>query len=364
MRAIIFAGGVGTRMWPISRTSTPKQFEKMIGTKSTLQLTLDRLRPAFAWENIYISTGQKYISIIRRQLPKIPAKNIIGEPEMKDLGPAVGYALSVLKRSQQDGDKPVAILWSDHIMQKANLFKKVLIAGAKYIKNNPDKFLFLGHKARFANQNLGWIEVGKKISRIDGSEVYEFKSWKYRPDQKTADKFYNSKKHYWNLGYWVVKPDFVLDQYKKFAPEIYKKLQLIMKDYASPKALSTLKRIYPTMEKISFDDAILEKLECKKAVVLVADFGWSDVGTWQALKEALQKDQKDCVLKGEVFLNGECEDNIVYNYNKKQLIVGIDLKGFSVVNTGDVLMICPLSSMPKIKQVVTTFKEGKNKKYT
>jgi mannose-1-phosphate guanylyltransferase len=361
MKAVIFAGGIGTRMWPISRTSTPKQFEKMVDMKSTLQLTVERLRPEFAWNNIYISSGKEYIKIIREQLPNIPLENIIGEPMMRDVAPAVGYALSII--SKKDDNTPVAILWSDHILNDVAKFKKVLIAGGAYIKNNPDVFLFLGHSPRFANQNLGWIETGKAKGKINGFPIYTFKSWKYRPNLVLANNFLRSKRYYWNPGYWVVKPAFVLQQYKRFKPDMYQKFQKIMLAYGTNKFQKVLEEVYPTMEKISFDDAILESLEPEKAVVLTADFGWSDIGTWQALKEALQKNKQGNVIKGEVYID-KCCDNLIYNYNKKQLIVALDLKGLVVVNMDDILMICNQESMPRIKDTVNIFKHGKNRKYT
>ena len=180
MKAVIFAGGVGTRMWPLSRVHSPKQFEKMVDSKSTLQLTVGRLRPQFDWKDIYISTGMQYLSLVKKQLPKIPASNIIGEPEMRDVAAAVGYLASIV--AKQENDKPMVILWSDHLMKKVNLFRNALQVGGEYISQNQDKILFIGQKARFANQNLGWIQMGKKISNTNGFKVYKFKSFHYRPN--------------------------------------------------------------------------------------------------------------------------------------------------------------------------------------
>lgn len=361
IKAVVFAGGVGTRMWPLSRVRTPKQFEKIIDKKSTLQMTIDRLRPEFSWENIYISTGAKYKHIISQQLPKIPLKNIISEPARRDVAASVGYASSILAKTSSN--EPFVILWSDHLMKKVSVFKKVLQTGGEFINSHKNKFLFIGQEPRFANQNLGWIELGKEKNKINGFSIYEFKSWKYRPNIQLARQFYKSKRHYiWNPGYWIVTPSFVLEQYKRFMPEMYKKLIKLQQSYGTKEHSKQLGKIYPTLEKISFDDAILEKLEPEKAVVLPADFGWSDIGTWQALKEALQVKKSDNVTKGEVF-SFQCENNLIYNYNK-QIITAIDLEGLVVINTNDVLLICPQESMKNIKKVVNQFKQTKNKKYT
>lgn len=360
MKAVIFAGGVGTRMWPLSRERTPKQFERVIDNKSTLQLTIERLRPDFAWKDIYISTGARYISIVKKQLPKVPSSNIIGEPEMRDVAGAVGYLSAIIAKTLPD--EPFVILWSDHLMEKVDVFRKVLRVGGEFIRRNKDKFLFIGQKPRFANQNLGWIETGKQVEKIDGFNIYQFKSWKYRPNIQLARQFFKSSHHVWNPGYWIVTPRFVLEQYRRFMPVMYKKIIKLQQSFGTKEHKKQLEKIYPTFEKISFDDAILEKLEPKKAVVLAADFGWSDIGTWQALKEALQKSAIDNVTKGKVFLY-EAEDNLVYNYTN-QLITAIEVNGLVVVNTDDVLLICSKESMKSIKKVVNKFKQSKYKRFT
>src|SRR3989338_982470 len=154
MKAIIFAGGVGTRLWPLSRRRSPKQFEKVIGDKSTLQLAVERLLPDFSWEDIYIATSGRYEAIVYQQLPKLPKTNLISEPEIRDVGPAVGLVTAVLYK--KFGDVPVVILWSDHLVKKTSLFKKIIAACEKVIKEKRQTIVFIGQKPRFASQNLGW----------------------------------------------------------------------------------------------------------------------------------------------------------------------------------------------------------------
>jgi mannose-1-phosphate guanylyltransferase len=359
MKAVIFAGGVGTRMWPLSRKSTPKQFEKIVGEKSTLQLSIDRLRPEFDWKDIYISTGQRYTHIIKKQLPKIPKSNIIGEPEMKDVAPAVGYLMAILAKKAPNS--PVIILWSDHLMKHVNRFKTIVIKGGEYIRKNTDKFLFIGQKPRFANQNLGWIEYGKKLTNLDKYQVSEFKSWHYRPDQKTADKYFKGGKHAWNPGYFIVNPKFVFEQYKKHTPKMYKKLATLQKSYGKFNHKRQLKKIYPTFEKISFDDAILMKVPSKQAVVVSADLGWSDIGTWEALKEALQKKPDDNITEGKV-VAFNTKNSVIYNFSD-QLVTGIDLDDMVVVTTEDAILVCPQKSIPNIKKMLNTFDGTELEKY-
>lgn len=348
MKAVIFAGGVGTRLWPLSRKSSPKQFEKVVGDKSTLQLSVERIRPDFAWEDIYISTGEQYRDLVHLQIPDLPEQNIILEPEMRDVGPAVGLATALLGRG---GPKTTfAILWSDHLIKNTDLFKKVLRVAGLSLKNDPNKIIFLGQTPRFASQNLGWIEFGNKLKELEGISFYQFKSWHYRPDIASATQYLKSGYHAWNPGYFVSSCGFILDQYKKYVPQMYEGLIKLQKAFGRTSYDKLLKTIYPTFPKISFDNAVLEQLPPQVAHVLRVDLGWSDVGAWEALKEALQVSDEQSVTRGKVFLK-DCRDCLVYNYTD-QLVTTIDLDGHLVVNTNDVVLVCHKNSVPKIKKLV------------
>jgi len=341
MKIVIFAGGVGTRLWPLSRKNSPKQFEKILGDKSTLQLAVDRLRPDFAFEDIYIATGKRYEEVVKEQLPKIPAKNFFFEPAVKDVGPAVGLSLSLIGRDHPNS--PIAILWSDHFVKKERRFREVLRFAEDLVAKNNNSLILIGQRARFANQNLGWIEFGREIQEIRGTKVFEFKKLIYRPTLSEAEKFLETDNFAWNPGYFVTTPKFLLSQFEKFAPDLYKGIMKI-------KNKETLEAIYPTLEKISFDNAILEKIDSGVVSVIAADLGWSDVGAWEALKEALEKASDENVTKGKVLVT-DSQDNLVFNYTD-QLVVGIDLEKMIVINTDDVSLICHKNSVPKIKKLV------------
>jgi mannose-1-phosphate guanylyltransferase len=360
LRVVIFAGGVGTRMWPLSRKATPKQFEKIIDNKSTLQLAVDRIRPEIKDEDIYISSGKRYIPTIAEQLPNIPKSNLIGEPEMRDVAPAVGYLMAILAKEDPWG--PVAILWSDHLMDKVQIFKDVLQAGAEYIRENKEVFVFLGQKPRFANQNLGWIQHGNKKTQINGFYVNEFISWHYRPSQEKADEYFKSEEYTWNPGYFVVAPQFVLNQFKSLMPQMYQDLISLQESYGTSEHEAMLNEMYPKFERISFDDAIVTKTHPNQAVVLPVDLGWSDIGTWEALREALQSNPEGNQLKGNVTA-WESKNSLIYNYTDKH-IAGVGLDGMVVVATDDVIMVAPQEKIPEVKKMLKSFEGTDLEKFT
>ena len=348
MKAIIFAGGVGTRLWPISRKNAPKQFEKISGDKSTLQLAVERLYPDFSPSDIYVSTGEKYKDIIFEQLSDIPRENFIFEPEVRDVGPAVAAACAIVGKTAPDA--PIAIIWSDHFVKKERRFREVLKFAEELVNQDRDRLVFIGQRARFANQNLGWLEFGDEVAAIKDTKVFQFKRLIYRPSLADAQNYLESDNFAWNPGYFVTTASFILDSFQQFAPGIYDGVVKIQNSVGTDSYESVMRREYPMLEKISFDDAVLEKLDPANVLVIAADLGWSDVGAWEALKEALQIQSDENVVRGKVLLT-DSSDNLVFNYTD-QLTAGIDLKGMIVINTDDVLLICNKDSAPKIKKLV------------
>ncbi|EKD86160.1 MAG: hypothetical protein ACD_37C00437G0003, partial [uncultured bacterium] len=206
---------------------------------------------------------------------------------------------------------------------------------------------FIGQKPRFANQNVGWIQKGEIIGKMGGLELFQFKKLKYRPKLSQAEDFFGDEHYVWNLGYFVTTPAYLLEKFKKYVPDMYENLIKIITAENYDKSLEEL---YPKFEKISFDDAILEKFPGTGISVISVDIGWSDIGAWEALKEALSDNEDENVTKGDVMIE-DSRDTLVFNYTK-QLLVGIDLSEMLVIVTEDVILVCPKTSVPKIKKLV------------
>lgn len=338
MNIVIFAGGAGTRLWPLSRKNSPKQFEKLKDDTSTLQMAVERVRE-FGIDNMYISTNEKYTDLIKEQIPDFHHHYIYTEPARRDLAAAVGLMLMRLKAAGESGT--VGIIWSDHFMDKPEAFSQALRDAEELVKENSKQFVFLAETPRFANHNLGWIHLGEQI---EGNK-FAFQGWKYRPELATCKEMFNSGEWMWNPGYFVFDIDFCLSLYKERQPELYSELQKMVADEAY------LQEAYKTLPAMSFDTAIVEHLEPSQATVLKVDLGWSDPGTLYAMKEALVSESDVNFTKGTV-LTRETTDSFVYNEEEGKLVTTIGLEGMIVVNTKGALLVCHKDDVPNIKELL------------
>ncbi len=362
MKAVIFVGGTGTRLWPLSRSKSPKQFRSYIHQKTMFQLAIDRLVPEFSFDDIYVSTGADYKNDLIDQVPDLKESHLILEPVMRDVGPAVGLVAALFAKKFKD--EPIAILWgSDHLVKDEVKFRAMLYAGEAYIKENPNKIVFFGQQPRFASTNLGWIKIGSQIETNSDIPFYKFKGWKYRPDPETANSYFATGKHVWNPGYFLVTSTYLWKLFEIHAPKLFRQLKIIYDAIDTPSYESVLQEIYPTLEKIHFDNAVIEHVDPNDAIVISSDFGWSDVGAWEQLKEALQDSKTANVTRGNVHLK-DSQDTLVFNHEDEKTIVGIDLNDFLIVNTPDVLLVTKKTSVSKIKTLVESLKDTDLEKLT
>lgn len=350
MKIVIFAGGSGRRLWPISRQKTPKQFEPIVGDRSTLQMAVDRVRDVYGIENVYVSTGERYVDILAEQLPDMPPENLIGEPTRRDLAAAVGLAMSHIARVAEPNE-PIAILWGDNTMQDVAVFQDVLATAEQLILTNEAKITFIGETPRFANDQLGWIGLGEQFGKIGKQPYYGFKSLTYRPAYDVCQEMFANETHCWNSGYFVTTPAYVQAAYQQHQPTMYGQLQEIQATIGAANYQETLHRVYPKMDSLSFDDAVLVHLDPTEARVLHGEMGWSDPGTLYALKEAIAPEVGANAVKGLVRAL-ETSDSLLYNYDKGKLLVGVGLEGMIVVNTEDAILVVPKDKIPLVKTFV------------
>ncbi len=354
MKIVIFAGGFGRRLWPISLSSSPKQFEPILGDRSTIQLAVDRVWEQYGAENIFISTNERYADIIRRQLPMIPEENVIGEPTRRDLAAAVGLAMTHLAHHGQ-ADEPVAILWGDNYMKDVETFRGVLKTAEQIVAGGQAEIVFMGETPRFANANLGWIRLGAERGVIDGRPYYDFGGLTYRPPQAECEAMFAAGDCVWNTGYFVTRIGYVQQAYERHMPAMWHDLARIGAAIGQEAYEAALAAVYPTLESISFDDAILTHLDPADACVLYAPMGWSDPGTLYALKESINPDPQANVTRGRV-IDSESSDSLIYNYEPDKLVMAVGLDGMIVVNTPQAVLVVHKSHIRQVKDLVEGFK--------
>lgn len=353
MKIIIFAGGSGRRLWPISRKKSPKQFEPIIGEKSTLQLAVDRVEPLYGAKNVFISTNSRYTEILKNQLPHLPPQNVIGEPTRRDLAAAVGLSMMHLAHDLENDvqNEPVAILWGDNYMNNVDNFRQLLQSSEALLQRQEAKILFIGETPRFANANLGWLGLGEKRGECNGRDYFQFGSLSYRPAKEACDTMFAEKTHVWNTGYFVTTVGFILDLYKQHKPKMWAGLSTIKAAIGQANYHDVLNEVYPKLEEISFDDAILTHVAPSDALVLHSDMGWSDPGTLYSLKEAIDGTPNSTVVNGLVRTK-KLSDSLVYNYESDKLVVAAGLDGVIVVNTEDAVLVVHKDHIPLVKKIV------------
>lgn len=339
MKFLILAGGVGSRLWPLSTNEKPKQFHSFIGDKTLLQLAYDRLGFASP-HDIFIATNSDYTNLVLEQLPLVESDHVISEPSRRDTGPSISFAMKFLA-DRFGPNETVSIIYADHLILKTDEFKtKLEYAHALVHENN--KFVIIEVKAKTPNTNFGYVKIGDLVKEEDGNEVFELDHFTEKPNYETAKKFVESFKYLWNTGIYIFKTGHFLEKLKEFAPEIYGPL-LKIEDFAN------CQNIYNTFPKISLDYALLEKINPKDVWIIPAELGWSDIGTWNALHQELTTHSSENLSDGNVSLL-DCNGNLVINKENQKKIVVINANNLVVINTPDQLLICNKDEDLKIKE--------------
>lgn len=338
MKAVILAGGAGTRLWPLSTEEKPKQFHSLTSDKTLLQEAAERLE--FLNSNsIYVATNEKYVPYIEEQLPQIPRENIIVEPALRDTATCIGYAAAVIGKNHPD--EVMAVVYADHLVQdKAEFAAKLQAAEKLALRDNTLNIVEV--EAREPNVNFGYVEVGEKLEEIDGNAVLAFKKFTEKPDLETAKQYVGSGNYLWNTGYYVWKVSDILERYQKHLPDTYDRLMRMQQDPESVEAE------YPECEKISIDYAIMEKLQPEEVRILPAKLGWSDIGTWETLFKELSTGES--VKKGPT-QELDSEGNLIYNYEDGKKLSVLGMKNTVIVNTGSEILVCPLSESQNVKKL-------------
>ena len=335
---VIMAGGAGTRFWPVSRTARPKQFLDITGTgKSFLRYTFERFAGIFPVENIIVVTTARYDRLVMEQIPELLPENLLVEPYVRDTAPCIAYATyTILKRNP---DATMVVSPADHLIMDEDKFRKTVIDALDYASKT-DVLMTMGIRPTKADSNYGYIQAVGGKAAFENEEPMPVKTFTEKPDPALAKVFIDSGEFFWNAGIFAWNARIIRQEMEKYIPEVTRLFAGWENVFGTPVEPEFIGRAYSDCIKISIDYGVMEKTD--RAWIYPARFGWADIGNWEALYG--NYDKKD--NHGNAFISGErlSDGNrnlLVYSKKKDKLMAIKGLDNFMVIDTDDVLLICP-----------------------
>ncbi len=346
--AVIMAGGGGTRFWPLSRQNVPKQLLNLSGNDSMINETIKRFGDIIPNESIYIVTSKAQEKPLKEIVADtIPQKNILYEPVGRNTAPCILYAAMVLKRRYGEGI--MCVFPSDHYIDHVAQFNSTLLH-CMDLAEKTDGLITIGIRPKYAATGYGYIKFIDRENYSGGLKVEEFVE---KPEFKTAEEYLRTGNYLWNSGMFIWRISSIISNFQRFLPRLYEKMHLIVDAIDTPEEQDLLETIYPQLQSISIDYGIMERSD--DVYVVPGDFGWNDVGSWDALGSIFAPDNDGNIIKAD-HVGVDSKNCIIYGDGK--LISTIGLEGMIVVNTDDALLICPKSKAQDVKKIVDKLRES------
>jgi mannose-1-phosphate guanylyltransferase len=345
--ALIMAGGGGTRLWPLSRKDRPKQSLKLLGERTMFQIAVDRLAPLFPPERILVVTGAGYAGDLQAQRPSLPAENFVLEPAPRGTAPAIGLSAQAVRRRDPQG--LMACLTADHFIGDEARFRDVLAAAAQAAAQG---FLVtLGIQPTYPATGYGYIQRGQALHAAGRWEVFRAARFKEKPKLPEAEAMLADGQHSWNSGMFIWRADRILAEFARQMPEFYKQLSEIESEPGN------LARVWEGVPSTTIDYGIMEGAT-DVAVIPADGLGWNDIGSWESLLETLAPDESGNVVVGGEHLGLDTTGTLVHaSRGQRRLVATIGVSNLVIVDTGDVLLVCPRERSQEVRAVVEALKQ-------
>jgi mannose-1-phosphate guanylyltransferase len=354
---VIMAGGIGSRFWPMSRTSFPKQFHDILGIGRTLlQMTYDRFLPVCSPEHILVVTNERYRNLVQEQLPDLDPSQILCEPFMRNTAACIAYASFWI--AERETDAQIIVAPSDHLILDNDEFRAIIRLSLEQAKLSGN-LVTLGIKPTRPDTGYGYIQWTDAKQAHDG-RIKKAKTFTEKPSIELARDFIESGDFHWNSGIFIWTLPAILNAFERYLPDMFKAFADGAGLYGTAEERDFIYKAYSSCENISIDYAIMEK--AKNVNVVLGDFGWSDLGTWGSLHTHLAHDEHRNGVVGKNVMLYNCANNVV-NIQGDKLTVLHGLNGFIVVDSGDILLVCKKEDEQKIKQFVNDIKIQKGEEW-
>jgi len=350
LHAVIMAGGSGTRFWPESRNQRPKQLLGLVGDRTMIQSTVDRLGTLVPVDRVLIVTNARLVSAIAEQLPALPPQAILGEPCKRDTAPCIGLAAMQLVRT--DPDAIMAVMPSDHVIGPDSAYQEAIAEGARLVAQSPGRIVTYGIKPSYPAETFGYIERGEPVK---GAKIaaYAVRQFREKPKAEVAREYLAAGNFYWNSGIFLWHAQTILAALKQYQPEMYARLATIEATAGKPDYQATLEREFAAIRGVSIDYAVME--HARDVVVVEAPFGWDDVGSWQAMARLQGTDADGNTIQAR-HLGLNTKGSIVRG-GREHLIVTLGVQDCIVVHTPDATLVANKHDEESIRQLVKLLEE-------
>ena len=341
--ALIMAGGKGTRFWPLSTEEKPKQFLNLIGEETMIQMTVNRIKPIIPLERIFVCTGEMYIDLVKEQLPELPERNIIVEPEGRNTAPCIALSALVINRYYKNST--MVVLPSDHLIVDEEEFRNTVLEAKNFINDNNNAIITLGMEPSRAETGYGYIKCSEIKSKVIEKEVIKVEKFVEKPNKELAEEYISNGNYLWNGGMFLWTVENILNEISKYSPDTYEALNKI-EEVEEGSLQELINKKYVNTEAISIDYAVLEK--SKEVYVIPSNFGWDDVGSWEAIERYTEKDCLGNILIGQATsLKGE--NNLLVTSNHKVIVEG--LSDIYVIENDGKIIIGQKSNVVNVKEL-------------
>lgn len=343
LTALIMAGGKGTRFWPLSTEEKPKQFLNLIGEETMIQMTINRIKLIIPIERIFVCTGEMYVDLVKEQLPELPKRNIIVEPEGRNTAPCIALSAMVIDRYYKNSN--MVVLPSDHLINDEEEFRNTLLAADSFIREKDEAIVTLGMNPTRPEVGYGYIKYSNEVLKSNDFRVIKVDAFVEKPNLDTAKKYLREGNYLWNGGMFIWSINNIINQIKMYSPNTYNSLINIM-EVREDKLQETINSNYENTEATSIDYAVLEK--SKDVYVIPSNFGWDDVGSWEALDRYREKDELGNVLVGESKVV-KANNNLVISSSNKVVVEG--LSDIYVIENDGKVLVGHKSNVANIKEL-------------